>query len=390
MQIITFASFIAMALPSPVLAPILLNHSHYNFFLLQFHPQTVTTIVFGAYPLGVFLGCLLLGFISDKINKKRLLIVTLFMSSFFQLLSGYYVATNQILLLIITRFISGIFEGNIVIARSVVANLCPTENERVSAFGKINASLTMGWIIGPLLGAFLSSYTSRHYLPFLASTIICIFALLIVIFYFRFSATLQSTKQQEIAEANTPAHLIIILIITSFVLTMGIDCFYQFLPIYLAGALSSSPTKIACATIITGIFSSITNIFFTKKMSKIFNTKDIILFGSIILSTCLILISQTFLNISIYYLLPFIGSCIAITGTTLSTVISMRTPNNKQGKLMGFLLSSRSLGAALICFTLAPAISYSYKLPFMVGALLIIISLLALQKIWKNLSREIS
>lgn len=384
MQLVTFVSFIAMSLPSPVLAPFFLNNSAYHdIFLMHVSSQAVASFGYGAYPLGVFLGGLLLGILSDKLNKKNIFIVTLIAASAMQLLSSYCVITHNTVLLIVTRLFTGLFEGNIVIARSVVAQLCPIESERCSAFGKLNAALTIGWIVGPFLGAALTNNLSYMYLPFLASSVICFATSMMVLFCFKPVPVSLPSAVQGHKVINFSRSFVLLLITASFILTMGVDCFYQFMPIYLAGALHYDPLKIAIATIITACFSCLTNIFITSKLANRYRPIDIILVGSVTLCGGLLILGLPYTPIPLYGILPLVGFSIAITTTTLSSTISMTTPDSSQGKLMGLMLSSRSFGAALICFVLSAFLTYSYKLPFVVAAVLIFSSVFMIKELLK-------
>lgn len=387
MQVITFTGFIAMSLPYPILAPLFVGKLHpQDYMVAYWHilPTTIISIVMGSYPLGVFLGSIGLSRISDRYNKKKILLYTLFLASLAQLASAYVVIIHKIQWLIFTRFLSGTCEGNIAIARSIVALICHNEEHRKNGFGKLNAALTLGWMLGPLLGAVLANhinlFNSKESSPFIFSAIITFGSWLIVKIYFKplFHISKNYTENSN-KKANMLNNSVILLLVCNFFLTMGIDAFYQFIPIFLAGKLLLNSFYLALASCILSTFNILSNLYLISLIGKRISTINLILSSGCLLSLCLLLLGQTWIKTPVFLLLPFIGLSIAIITTNTSTLISIQIEDKIQGKLMGTMLGLRTLGAAIICFSLSPFIEVVYRLPFIIGSFLILTSCMVLK-----------
>tara|TARA_R100001224_G_scaffold113134_1_gene97475 strand:- start:223 stop:1218 length:996 start_codon:yes stop_codon:yes gene_type:complete len=74
------------------------------------------------------------------------------------LVTAYGVATANLPLVLIGRFVSGLCEGNMAIAQSIASDISRPET-KVRNFGLITVAINVGWIIGPLMGGFFSDPT---------------------------------------------------------------------------------------------------------------------------------------------------------------------------------------------------------------------------------------
>ena len=71
------------------------------------------------------------------------------------LFSSLTLYINNLNLFILSRLITGLFEGQIAIARAIATDLSPHINKSKS-FSSINAAATIGYLIGPIIGGLLS------------------------------------------------------------------------------------------------------------------------------------------------------------------------------------------------------------------------------------------
>lgn len=71
--------------------------------------------------------------------------------------------------MLVGRIIAGITSANMAVASAYIVDVLH-ENNRAKYFGLINAMFGAGFIIGPVLGGFLSEYGLR--LPFFAAAIL--------------------------------------------------------------------------------------------------------------------------------------------------------------------------------------------------------------------------
>ncbi len=126
------------------------------------------------------------GYLADRYGSKPVLIYGLigYMLTFFL----YYSATT-IPLLILTAIISGSKWGSYFNSANTYVSRMSFKEERATALGLMNSAMAIGWVIGPLLGAyFISAYTLP--LTMLIAIVPEVISLLLVLFikndrYFR-------------------------------------------------------------------------------------------------------------------------------------------------------------------------------------------------------------
>ncbi len=108
------------------------------------------------YPLMMFFATPILGQLSDRFGRKKVLAVSLAGTALGYIIFAIGILTKNIPLLFIGRALDGITGGNISVARAVVADVTPPEH-RARNFGIIGAAFGMGFVLGPYLGARLAN-----------------------------------------------------------------------------------------------------------------------------------------------------------------------------------------------------------------------------------------
>src|SRR3990167_2535264 len=97
----------------------------------------------------------ILGRLSDRYGRKKLLIISQIGSTFGYLLLGL---AHNLPLLFISRMVDGITGGNISIAQAYIADVTTKEN-RAKGMGMIGAAFGLGFIFGPAIGGFLGHHS---------------------------------------------------------------------------------------------------------------------------------------------------------------------------------------------------------------------------------------
>jgi len=152
---VTLLCTIGMAMPYPILAPIFVDGPADDFtHFAGMAPEWLLGVALAANPAGILLGSLVLGPLSDRLGRRRVLVVSLLACAVFNLLTAGALEGRWYLLFVLARFASGLTEGNIAIARALLADH-HGEETRVKAFAWLNAFQYGGWLLGPLFGGFL-------------------------------------------------------------------------------------------------------------------------------------------------------------------------------------------------------------------------------------------
>ncbi|MEM1321817.1 MAG: MFS transporter [Bacteroidota bacterium] len=135
------------------------------------------------YPFFQLIGAPRLGKLSDRIGRKKVLIITqlgsflawsLFLVAFFipnipiwsqeTIITGKYVMTLPLLLLFVARLIDGFTGGNISVANAYISDIS-TDEDRSKNFGLIGTSTSLGLAVGPAVSAVLAATFLGTLLP---------------------------------------------------------------------------------------------------------------------------------------------------------------------------------------------------------------------------------
>ena len=105
--------------------------------------------LFTSYSLAQLLGAALLGHLSDRWGRRPLLLLSLAGAAVGMVLSGL---AQTLVALCVARAVAGLFGGSIAIAQAYVADVTRPE-ERARYMGFVGASIGLGFVVGPALGA---------------------------------------------------------------------------------------------------------------------------------------------------------------------------------------------------------------------------------------------
>jgi len=141
-----------VAMPYPILAPIFVGGPVDDFtHWLGLPPELLMGLALAANPLGILLGSLVVGPLSDRLGRRRVLTVTISATLAGYLLTAWGLNERWYPLFLAARFITGLTEGNVAVARALLADMHP-QIDRTRGFAWLNACLYSGWLLGPLIG----------------------------------------------------------------------------------------------------------------------------------------------------------------------------------------------------------------------------------------------
>lgn len=155
LMISIFLTFTGIGLVVPIL-PTYMNELHIG--------GSVVGMLVAAFSLTQLIVSPLAGRLSDKMGRKKIIVMGLVVFSLSELVFGL---AQQPWMLFVARMLGGI--GAALIMPAVMAYVADTTSmeERAKGMGLINAAITTGFIIGPGIGGYLAEFGIR--VPFFAA-----------------------------------------------------------------------------------------------------------------------------------------------------------------------------------------------------------------------------
>ncbi|WP_109301175.1 MFS transporter [Aquimarina sp. AU474] len=151
------------------------------------------------YPFFQLIGAPILGRLSDRIGRKKVLIIsqvgTFIAWSMFLLafilpktvlwssdieLTGTYMMTLPLLLLFLARIFDGFTGGNVSVANAYLSDIS-TDDDRNKNFGMMGASTSLGFVLGPAVAGVLASTFLEESLPIMLAALISLIAIFVII-----------------------------------------------------------------------------------------------------------------------------------------------------------------------------------------------------------------
>lgn len=387
---IVFVSFIGISIPYPIFPPLFIHSEGGQLFneWSQHYRPLFLGIALGVYPLGQFFGGPIIGALSDRYGRKKVLILSLAGSVLGYLLTVVSLEIGSLWLLILSRLLTGILESNLGLVRAMAADF--EHINRYKSIGGVNAASAIGYVLGPLLGGVLSDtrwvpWFSPKF-PFYVALFLALVTLLLAYFLLQ---TRQARDQKNAIQAlafweyfNLIGRMRVLMknsvlkyfLIISSILTLAVDIFYEFGPIYLTAHWMTSPTGLAVYNGVLSLALAFGNGWLSHRLSHSFSTPPIVKI-SILLTACILLgIVFTPSEPIVLILFALIGLSIAVSINTITVQISHVSDPSIQGEVMGTQFGLRMLGDALICFVGGFMIMTSWMLPLLISSIIAFIA----------------
>src|SRR3989338_2063721 len=378
---IVLMDMIGIGIILPILGPLFLDPSkgimpeHYSF--------SARTVILGfliaAYPMAQFFGAPLLGGLSDRHGRKKVLLISLFGTILGYLLFGYGILIGNIHILFISRLLDGFTGGNISIALSSIADISD-EKEKARNFGLIGMAFGIGFIFGPLLGGKLTDsnlvgwFNYATPLWFAALLSLANIILLLLVFRETLSARIESklsllTGFRNISRAFQLSNLRTMFIVI-FILALGFNFFTQFFQVFLIDKFHYTESSIGNLFAYIGLWIAVTQGVITRAVSRKFSPKQGIIFSTLLLSFALIMILAPTNSIYLYVVLPFVAIGQGLTYPNSTAIISNLADKSSQGEVMGISQSMQALAQSVTPVIAGFITLWHLNLPIIISSIL--------------------
>ena len=309
-------------------------------------------ILIAIYPLGQFLSTPILGQLSDKYGRKKILGISLLGTAMGYVLFAFAILTKNIPLLFTSRFLDGITGGNISIAQAMISDVSNSEN-RAKNFGMLGAAFGLGFIIGPFIGGKLSDPSLVSWFnsatPFYFAAILAFMNMLSVVFFI--PETNKNLKQGLITWNKSLSNIkkamnmkgINVIFLTNFLFFGGFTFFTTFFGVFLINKFNFSQNNIGNFFAYVGIWSVFTQAVLTRKLSKYFKEHQIIKYSVILGGIVMLTYFIPKYSWQIFLIPPFFSACVGLSMSNLNSLLSKDAPIDSKGEILGIGASVQAL-----------------------------------------------
>lgn len=337
--------------------------------------------VLGAmYPFFQFIGAPILGRLSDKIGRKKVLIIsqlgTFFAWMLFLLafmlpktaiwegsadVTGNYVMTIPLLLLFVARIFDGFTGGNVSVANAYLSDISTDEN-RNKNFGKMGASTSLGFVLGPAVAGLLASTFLGEALPVILAAAISLIAIFVInkmlkernpcavdtgglkLKSFRRFFQIEHKNCYQNEDETKPSNSLklilklpgVPLLFTIYFLTfLGFSLFYAGLPIYASTVLDWSSIDLGVFLAYSSLIMILVQGPLLSNLPDTVSNMSLILIGSILLSISFYLLSlDSFILLYVAITILSIGN--GIMWPSFLSLLSKSGSKGLQGAIQGY------------------------------------------------------
>lgn len=321
----------------------------YGYILLGF--------LVASYPLSLFLTAPILGQLSDRFGRKKILIISITGTALSYLLFAYGVKEGSIPIIFISRVLDGLTGGNISVAQAAIADLTPNK-DRAKNFGLIGAAFGLGFILGPFLGGVMSKPDIISWFsittPFIFSSILSVINVLSLIFFFKETHQPDPTKnkidflvsfKKIISAKNYKDERIIFL--STFLMSCGFTFFTTFFGVYLITKYNFDQTQIGSFFGYVGLWIVITQGLITRFLAKYVSEVKVL---RVVYFTSALAIFLYFFPEqakALLYIVPAFAISNGLANANSMGLLSRKTRPDMQGEVLGINSSVMALGQTI-------------------------------------------
>lgn len=370
----------------PVFPQLIANPDSPSYIMPAGTSDAAGYLIFGlltaTYPLMVFLAAPILGELSDRYGRRKILAICLAGTAIGYAFFAIGIITKNLAILFASRILDGITGGNIGVAQASIADVTKPE-ERAKSFGLIGAAFGLGFMLGPFIGGKLADPTVVSWfgpaVPFWFAAILAAANLVSVLLFFPetfktdavhrafnwFSSILNVTKAWSYENLR-------LLFTVSFLFQTGFGFFASFFAVILARKFGFSEGQIGNYFAYVGVWIVLSQAVLVRRLSGRFSEHRLLRWS--LIGTGITVFLHLFPNDWRWLLpvVPFMAASNAVSFSNLTGLISRSAEPSKQGEVMGIASSLQALGQVippLVAGVLAAAFGTSAAILF--GAVLI-------------------
>lgn len=353
-----FLDNFGLAIIYPIFTPIFLLPNPLITFPFSYSHRTVLLgILIGLFPFSQFIGAPLIGQFSDRYGRRKAFFITILGTAIGYTLTAVSITAHSLSLLFVSRFLTGLFAGNLTLCLAAIVDMSPDDKARARNFGHIAAIGGLSFIIAIAVGGMLSDPSFGRYfnpsLPFWITALLSYINFVCMILFFnethptRTSLDIYFFKGMHNIMLALKNKELSIIYMGNFFFMLSWVATMQFLPAFLIKYFSFSTFYITLTLTLVGALWAFSNFVINQQLAKRFYPANTLRTCLFFLAT--LLLSILFINHStLFFILFYPAVCFASLCWTNSLAnVSLKAPVGIQGSILGINQSMTSLASMI-------------------------------------------
>lgn len=393
-----FLDLLGIGIIIPIVAPTILKTDILGSGVDFSYKTFILGILIAAYPMAQFFGAPVLGALSDKEGRKKILIYSIIGSVIGYLIFALGIIYNSISMLFIGRIIDGISGGNISIIYSSLADISD-EKSKAKNFGLVGAAFGVGFIIGPFFGGELANHNLvswfNYSTPFFFAALLSFINLILVIT--RFKETLKEKKNTEvnvftgfknISKAMSKKEFRSIFLI-AFLVTFGFTMFSQFFQVFLIEKFNYSQFNIGRLLAYFGIWSALIQGGLVRRIAKKTKPEKVLSISLLLMSVSFMLLIIPDKSWYLYITMALVAITQGMTSPNVTAMVSNLADSSVQGEVLGINQSVQALAQAIPPIIGGLTVSFNLNTPIILASIVVFIAWLSFLIVFGKKAKEV-
>lgn len=319
-------------------------------------PVWAGPFMLGLYAIGQFVATPFWGRYSDRLGRRPLLIASIAGSMVGHLICAF---AGNLWVLAFGRLLTGLMGGNLPVAMAYASDISPPE-QRARVMGLVGASLSLGFIVGPLMGGLLGGADAESATllwPGLVAAGVCLVAIIGASLFLKESLPPEKRAQarQHPAEGERRGTardllqrpVLLKLLSVGFLAYMAMSVFETNFPFWSGARFGWGPREIGLSFTYLALLVVGTQGVLVGPLVKRFGEKPLLLTALASYVLGLLIMSQAPVWPVMIFGITFTTTGSALYMTTMNSLVSKQAGETERGLVLGTFNTANWLGRSL-------------------------------------------
>jgi DHA1 family tetracycline resistance protein-like MFS transporter len=319
-------------------------------------PHWAGPMVLGLYAIGQFIATPFWGRYSDRFGRRPLLIGSIAGGMVGHLICAF---APDPWTLSFGRLLTGLMGGNIPVAMAYASDISPPE-QRAKTLGTVGASLSLGFIVGPLVGGLLGgkdAASATLLWPGLAAAAVCLMAITGAFFFLKESLPPEKRALARPAGATgggladfrqvVRRPVLGQLLAVGFLAYLAMAAFETNFPFWAGDRFGWGPREIGLSFTYLAVLVVTTQGLLVGPLVKRFGEKLLLIAGLSSYVVGLLVMTQSLFWGVMLFGITFTTTGSALYMTTMNSLVSKQAGDSERGLVLGTFNTASWLGRAL-------------------------------------------